>query len=138
MWHSSDLFRDGSVALTATEAGPTSTTVSAGKKVIDLGPGGTGPQGHYVTVNVPTATGTTPTLDVEVQYSDTVTFTVVREKHSLPQITAVGEYYLPRSTTHYRYARAVPTVGGTTPSFGATVIGLTTGNREGPRNPFNN
>ncbi|MBI2756188.1 MAG: hypothetical protein HYX52_05700 [Chloroflexi bacterium] len=139
MWHSSDFFRDGSVtgALTASEAGVTSTTASSGKKVIDLGKGGTGPQGAYITVNVPLATGTTPTLDCEVQFSDTVAFTVVREKKTLPQITAKGEYST-RAQSHYQYVRVVPTVAGTTPSFGNTTIGLTTGNREGPRNPFNN
>lgn len=138
MWHSSDFLRDGTVALTASEAGPTSTTPSGGLKVVNMQKGGTGPQGAYVAVSVPIApTGTAPTLDVKIEFSDTVAFTTVRESRSLPQIAAKGEYGL-RVISHYQYMRSVQTVAGTTPSFGNVVIGLVTGIRDGERNPFGN
>lgn len=85
--------------------------------------------GISLRVYVPQATGTTPTLDIVVQesnvlgsgYTPLVTF---------DQITAAGTYRR-RITSRKRYLRAVLTVGGTTPNFGAVKVGFETGSEQG-------
>ena len=74
--------------------------------------------GCSYTVNIPVtaATGTSPTLDVDVQESDdsgTNWFTV----YSFPRITATGIYRSPKLAFNGNRVRYVQTVGGTSPSF---------------------
>ena len=74
--------------------------------------------GCSYTVNIPVtaATGTSPTLDVNVQESDdsgTNWFTV----YSFPRITATGIYRSPKLAFNGNRVRYVQTVGGTSPSF---------------------
>lgn len=109
------LLRDGSTALTATEATPT------GKKC--------GPfQGMVAVAKFPAAGGTTPTCALKLQtapdsagsagtYGDRATF------YDGANIVAKGVYFL-RFSTKNEWVRYVATVGGTTPNFGNVVIGL--------------
>ena len=74
--------------------------------------------GCSYTVNIPVTavTGTSPTLDVNVQESDdsgTNWFTV----YSFPRITATGFYRSPKLAFNGNRVRYVQTVGGTSPSF---------------------
>ena len=71
---------------------------------------------YMVNIPVTAATGTSPTLDVNVQESDdsgTNWFTV----YSFPRITATGIYRSPKLAFNGNRVRYVQTVGGTTPSF---------------------
>jgi hypothetical protein len=71
---------------------------------------------YIVNIPVTAATGTSPTLDVNVQESDdsgTNWFTV----YSFPRITATGIYRSPKLAFNGNRVRYVQTVGGTTPSF---------------------
>lgn len=71
-------------------------------------------------VYVPQATGTSPTLDVEIEVSDDNSTFVDYLK--FPQITAAGLYFL-TGKTNKRYRRYAADTGGTTPNFGNVVIG---------------
>lgn len=82
------------------------------------------PLDFAVELSAATATGTTPTLDVEVQASDSPTFagsatfpTEVLGRFS--RVTVVGVKRL-RLTTNKRYVRTSVVVGGTTPSFASS------------------
>jgi hypothetical protein len=81
--------------------------------------------GCSYTVNIPVTavTGTSPTLDVEVQESDdsaTNWFTV----YSFPRITATGIYRSPKLALNGNRVRYVQTLSGTTPSFTRSMIRL--------------
>lgn len=67
-----------------------------------------------VMIKVTAVSGTSPTLDIDIEDSDDDSTYVDRVK--LPRITAVGEYegFLKSSKKYLRYAS---TIGGTTPSF---------------------
>ena len=68
--------------------------------------------------------GTTPTLDVTIQASDSSTFASgVVNLGRFVQATGVGEKFLKVDVQH-RFVRAVATVGGTSPSFGTVLITL--------------
>ena len=104
------LLRDGTVDLTVTEA-PAGKMLSRGAKAT-------------LKVIVPAVTGTTPTLNIVVSDCDTLGGTYVAI-HTVPQITATSTYYFTFTIDPKRpYVKAVPTVGGTTPNFGKTVIGV--------------
>ena len=130
MWHKDNLLRDGSSNLTATETG-------SGGQIQDLGKGGTGPQGLAVVINVPSVSGTSPTLDLAIDLSDDNTFATGVEKVTFARITAKSQYTR-RVISRKQYARHVATVGGTSPNFGAAVIGIVSGNHDGNFNPFGN
>lgn len=71
---------------------------------------------HSFLIAVTAITGTTPTLDVDVQESDdngTNWFTV----YSFPRITTTGVYRSPKLPMRTNKVRYVQTVGGTTPSI---------------------
>ena len=93
-------------------------TADANGTAHEVGRGGT----FDVVVSVRgTVSGTSPTLDVDVETSpDNSTWTT---QQAFPQITAAGEYRL-----HVRsddlYMRCPVTVGGTSPSFGTTEVWL--------------
>lgn len=71
-------------------------------------------------VNVPSVSGTNPTLDVKIQESDNGS--TWRDFLVFPQITAVGEYFV-TGQSNARYRRCVTAVGGTdTPKFGNAII----------------
>jgi hypothetical protein len=70
-------------------------------------------------VHVPSAGGTTPTLDIKIQESDDNN--IWRDYLVIPQINAAGEYYV-TGKSNARYRRYTATLGGTTPNFGAVVI----------------
>jgi len=72
---------------------------------------------HY---NIPTVTGTTPTLTLQVQDSpDNATFTnVINAVTATITTTAVGDLYF---KSQNRYLRVVATAGGTTPSYTLSV-----------------
>jgi len=84
-------------------------------------------KGITVRMVVPQATGTSPTLDVTVEVSDTQggTYNTIA---SFEQINAAGEYAVRFSLPYGRpWMRYTATVGGTTPNFGAVQIGVTIG-----------
>ena len=110
--------RDGSTDLTSTE-NCTGANVGASPY-----------QGIKAIVYVPEADDAADTLDIHFEDSpDDVTYTDI-EGGAMTQITgttsaAVYEFVLPPWTGPY--LRAVCTVAGTTPDFGAVEIGLTPG-----------
>ena len=71
---------------------------------------------YQVNIPVTAVTGTTPTLDVDVEESDDGGTNWYRV-WSFPRITAVGMYRSPRLTLHGNRVRYVQTVAGTSPSF---------------------
>jgi hypothetical protein len=86
---------------------------------------GTPLAGLYVRVSVPQATGTTPTLDITIQESDTLGsgYTTVT---TFDQITAAGVFWR-RFASKKKYARGVFTVAGTTPILGKVQAGFSSG-----------
>lgn len=98
----------GSVADVASAALTTTTTTAA------VTPGA----GNAYEVNIPVTvvTGTTPTLDVDIEESDD-TGTNWYKVYSFPRITAVGMYRSPKIPLKGNRIRYVQTVGGTSPSF---------------------
>lgn len=101
----------------------TATATGTGK-VIE----GTPFDGPVVRVSVPQATGTSPTLDITIQESDSLAsgYTTVV---TFDQITAAGVYYR-RYSSRKKHVRAVLTVGGTTPNFGKVQVGFATGGEQ--------
>lgn len=77
-------------------------------------------------VSVPSVSGTTPTLDVKIQESDDDS--TYRDFLAFPRINAAGVYYV-KGKSNARYRRYAADVGGTTPNFGATEIGIVPGGR---------
>lgn len=75
---------------------------------------------YQITIPVTAVTGTTPTMDVNVEESDdngTNWFVV----YSFPRITTTGVYRSPRMSLRGTRVRYVQTVTGTTPSFTRSV-----------------
>lgn len=74
--------------------------------------------GNSFIVNFPVTvvTGTSPTLDVDVETSDD-TGTNWFKVYSFPRITAVGIYRSPKISFNGNRVRYVQTIGGTSPSF---------------------
>jgi hypothetical protein len=71
---------------------------------------------YFVTIPVTAVSGTSPTLDIDVQESDdtgTNWFTV----YSFPRITGTGIYRSPKLAFNGNRVRYVQTLGGATPSF---------------------
>jgi hypothetical protein len=71
---------------------------------------------YIVSIPVTVVSGTSPTLDIEVQESDDTAgnwFTV----YSFPRITATGIYRSPKIAFNGNRVRYVQTLGGTSPSF---------------------
>lgn len=104
--------------LDANEQAIVSTTRVNSCAVIDLGE--TMPKGMSCVVKVPAAGGTTPTLDLKLQESDTEG-SGYTDLVTFDQITAIG-VYVRRFATAKRYIRHYATVGGTTPNFGGVEI----------------
>jgi hypothetical protein len=71
---------------------------------------------YIVNIPVTVVSGTTPTLDVEIQESDD-TGTNWYSVYDFPRITAVGMYRSPKLRLNGNRVRYVQTVAGTTPSF---------------------
>ena len=91
----------------------TTLTSTATQTSVDFGAAGT--NGGAATLHVTAASGTSPTLTAKIQtsadnssFSDYITFT---------QNTAVGSELKTSASAPARYARAVLTIGGSTPSF---------------------
>jgi hypothetical protein len=76
-------------------------------------------------VRVPSVSGTTPTMDLEIRECATQTGTYTK-RLVFPQITAVGVYYFKAMFKQPWRSRYI-TVGGTTPNFGATTINVAFG-----------
>jgi hypothetical protein len=76
-------------------------------------------------IRVPSAGGTTPTLDAEVRECSTTdgTFT---PRLKFPQITAAGVYYA-KAIFRQRFRGRYLDVGGTTPNFGIVTINVAFG-----------
>jgi hypothetical protein len=106
------LLRDGSTALTATEATPTAVDFRGE----DMSP-------LYYQVDVPSATGTSPTADIVIEGSNTSSTTGFETITAFPQITSSGQY-VRRAIAKYRWRRAKITVGGTTPNFGNVTVSV--------------
>jgi len=70
-------------------------------------------------VHVPSASGTSPTLDVKIQESDNDS--TWRDFLAFEQISAAGQYFA-TGKSNARYRRYVADVGGSSPNFGAVVI----------------
>ena len=84
-------------------------------------------QGIKAIVYVPAVSGTSPTLDIHFEDSpDDSTYTDI-EGGAMTQITAAGYYEMVLPPWTGPYLRAVYTLGGTSPDFGATEVGLTPG-----------
>lgn len=96
-------------------------TDTATGSAVDFGAGGA-KQAITFKVIVPQASGTSPTLDLDIQESDTSAFTVVRRKHTFAQITTAGVWRM-SIRPKYRYLRYLATVGGTAEDFGVVLIG---------------
>lgn len=72
--------------------------------------------------------GTTPTLDAQIRYSDASDFSSgVENGPTWPQVTATGFTRALLCQSKRRYARITYTVGGTTPSFGGVTAGIVSG-----------
>lgn len=114
---------DSAVMLRAASAGNLTVTATTAALTID----GTGWNGISVRLHVPQATGTSPTLDAKLQTSpDNSAWT---DAGSYAQVTAAGEYRI-RLATSKKYVRAVLTVAGTSPNFGAVQLGFETGGEQ--------
>lgn len=111
MFDTNLLLRNGAADLDGNENG----------SAVDLGDGGQMQEFTYAVV-VPSAGGTSPTVDIVIQTAEVSDFGTVQDKFTLPQITATGVYFITFRTNH-RYIRHVATVGGTSPNFGKVVIG---------------
>lgn len=76
-------------------------------------------------LNITAASGTTPTLDIAVQWSaDGTTFGAAQAADTFTQATAISaaaKYFTPKAA----FYRIAWTIGGTTPSFTFTVDELT-------------
>ena len=103
------MLRDGTVSLEASEATPTAKDFS-GEDLMPM----------FYHVDVPAVSGTTPTMLVELQGSETEggTYTTFATFES---ITAAG-HYIKQAITEFRWRRAKITLGGTTPNFGAAMV----------------
>lgn len=100
---------------TATKT-PVSTTRSGGSAVLDIGK--TPAKGLWVQAVLKTAlAGTTPTIDVKIQYSDSATFASgIEDGPKFTQLTgstAAGWRQSLLCQSKKRYMRALLTVGGT-------------------------
>lgn len=82
---------------------------------VDFGAGDVRPL-TYILI-IPSVSGTTPTLDAEVE--DSANGSTWRNFLTYPQITAVG-LYARTGVSPVRYRRGAYDVGGTTPNFGTT------------------
>ena len=106
----------GSVALNQTNlvvdvtSSPITSTATTGQFIPSTG------VAYSVSIPVTAVTGTTPTLDVNIEESDDagVNWFVV---YSFPRITATGVYRSPMLPLRGNRVRYVQTVGGTSPSF---------------------
>jgi hypothetical protein len=112
------LLRDGATALDANELTPTS---------VDFG----GPDQHpitYVLIAPALATGTSPTLDVTLEESDDNS-TWRQFANFAPQLTDANtpEKQFVTAKSDARYRRYTATLSGTTPDFGAVIIGAVIG-----------
>jgi len=104
------LLRDGAAA--------GSLTATANGSAVNMGPF----QDMTFQAVVPSAAGTSPTLDITIQHSANGTsgWTTF---YTFDQITAAGVYYGQVSNDGDKpYVRAVSTVGGTSPVFGNVTI----------------
>lgn len=99
--------------------GASAITTSTNGSFVDLGSGVYGQL--EVVVVVGTVTGTSPTLDLDIEFSTDGTNAITSEKLSFKRITATGVYKMFLKTFR-RYARWKSTVGGTSPSFGAVKV----------------
>jgi hypothetical protein len=71
---------------------------------------------YVVSIPVTVVSGTSPTLDVDVQESDDTAINW-QTVYSFPRITATGIYRSPKLAFNGNRVRYVQTIGGTSPSF---------------------
>ncbi len=95
---------------------PASTTRASGSAVLDVGKSGT--EGLWVQLSLVTKpTGTSPTIDAKIQYSDSATFASgVEDGPAFPQVTGSSVNGTTRALlcqSKRRYWRCLLTVGGT-------------------------
>lgn len=74
-----------------------------------------------LTLNVTAVSGTSPTLDVQIQISKDAGVNWI-PIYDFPRITGIGSYITPKLLLEGNRIRYVQTVGGTTPSFTRTLI----------------
>lgn len=122
------IFHDGT-AFTATVT-PVSTTRSGGSAVLDIGKSGEG--GLWVELaNTIVITGTGPTIDAKIQYSDSATFASgIEDGPAFPQITtsiAAGYRRAILAQSKRRYWRVLLTKGGTTLTLNTVLIHVVSG-----------
>jgi hypothetical protein len=108
------IFHDGTT-FTSTVT-PASTTRANGSAVLDIGKSGEG--GLWLQLaNIAAITGTSPTVDAKVQYSDSATFASgIENGPAFPQITNATAAGYRRSIlcqSKRRYWRVLLTAGGT-------------------------
>lgn len=124
------IFHDGT-NFTATIT-PVSTTRAGGSAVLDVGK--SGEEGLSILLSLPAAiTGTVPTIDCKIQFSDSATFASgIEDGPAWPQITTSTPAFYRRALkaqSKRRYWRILMTVGGTAL---VTSGGLTTAIASGP------
>lgn len=95
-------------------------TASGEGPVIDLGQAGMLAMAFYL--NVTAVSGTSPTLDVKLQ--DSPDGTAFYDLASFAQKTAVGKEAIRVTQPFARRLKVVYTVGGTSPSFTFSVVGV--------------
>jgi len=101
----------------------TTTATGTGKQIE-----GTAIKGQFIRVSVPTVTGTTPTLNITIQESNTLGsgYTTVV---TFDEITATGIFRRVYSSRK-KFVRSVLTVAGTSPNFGKVQVGFDTGGEQ--------
>lgn len=93
-------------------------TASGNSDELDLNAAVTATEKLYLFVHVTAASGTNPTLDLELQSDDTAGFPSATSRIVVPQFTGVGSYWvaIPGAVTDELW-RLDATLGGTNPSF---------------------
>jgi|SRR5262245_22636127 len=121
MTHIND-FKNNVVAPNGTNTiEPKALTTTTNGAAVDLVDGGPSP--CFATLHVGAVTGTTPTLDVKIQESDTSggTYTDITGA-TFAQQTASNKWLAINFNRTKRFCRAVATIAGTTPSFTLAVV----------------
>ncbi len=86
--------------------------------------GGTGIRGMSLQVLIPSKSGTSPTLVIDLKEKDASSGNIVRT-HTLPQVIGTDTFPMLLSfdfVSDLEYYDVVLTVGGTTPSFGVVEV----------------
>ena len=95
----------------------TTATATANGATHDRGASSTSSSGNVAMLHVTAASGTSPTLDVDIEMDDNSSFTSATTLVSFAQATAATVERMENTTSTERYLRVAYTIGGTDPSF---------------------